>query len=167
MKIGIISDSHENLLNLQQAIDWLNKNKIKILIHCGDVSRFNMLEEINNRFDGKTYLVWGNADEGFFKDIAYADYKNIKFEKQVGKIEIENKKIAWSHFPKIARKLAESGKHDLVFYGHTHKPWEEKINLTKFINPGNLSGERYGATFAIYDLESDVAELKILEKLKE
>ena len=164
-KIGIISDSHENLQNLQQSIDYLNKNKIKTLIHCGDVARFNMLEEIDRRFDGITFLVWGNADEGFFKDIEYAEYKNIKFCKQAGKIEIEGKKIAITHFPKIARKLASSGKHDLVFYGHTHKPWEEKIGQTKMLNPGNLDGSSYRASFAVYDLNSDIAELKILDEM--
>ena len=165
MKIAIISDSHENLENLKKTISWLNENKIKTIIHCGDVSRFNMLEEINQSFDGQTFLVWGNADEGFFKDIQYANYQNIKFCKQAGKIEIENKKIAFTHFPKIARKLAQSGKHDLVFYGHSHKPWEEKIGKTKMLNPGNLQGSPYTATFAVYDFSNDKLELKILDKL--
>ena len=54
---------------------------------------------------------------------------------------------------------------NLVFHGHTHKAWEEKINETRMINPGELAGQFYKPTFAIYDTETDKLELKILERL--
>ncbi|MFA7662542.1 MAG: YfcE family phosphodiesterase [Patescibacteria group bacterium] len=165
MKIGIFSDSHENLENLQQAIDWLNENNIKIIIHCGDVSRVNMLEELNSRFKGTTHLVWGNADEGFFDEIDYTDFKKIVFYDQLGKLEIEGKKIAWTHLPKTARELAKSGKYDLVFYGDNHKPWEERVGLTRLINPGNLANIRCAPSFAVYDFNGRL-ELKVLEMMK-
>jgi hypothetical protein len=166
MRIAIVSDGHENIENLKQAIDWLNKNEIKTLIHCGDVSRIEMLEELNSRFEGKIHLVWGNADEGFFNGINYDDFDKVVFYDKVGELEVENKKIAWTHFSKVAKELARNSRYDLVFYGDTHKPWEERIGLTKLINPGNLGGVGYGATFAVYDFDRDLAELKILEKMK-
>ena len=66
--------------------------------------------------------------------------------------------------PEIAKQLAASKKFDLVFCGHTHKPWEEKIGVCSLINPGNLSNLIHKASFAVFDLESDKLELKILEQ---
>jgi uncharacterized protein len=69
------------------------------------------------------------------------------------------------HYPEIAKKLAESGNYDAVFYGHTHRPWEETIGSCRLVNPGELAGQRYKPCFAIYDTETDKLELKILEKM--
>ena len=56
-------------------------------------------------------------------------------------------------------------KKDLVFYGHTHKPWEEKVGNCRLVNPGEVAGQRFKPTFALYDTQTDKLELKILEKL--
>lgn len=187
MRIAIISDSHENKLNLEKVLTWLNDQEIKLLIHCGDVSRVAMLEILQNKFFGKIHLVWGNADEGYFDRIDYDDYDKIKFYDKIGKLKVKNTKIAWTHFPKVAKELGMGGDFDLVFYGHTHKPWstfvshssnvvvkhnkttedkEEKIGLARVVNPGNLAGVRYRASFAVYDSETDEVMLKILDQMK-
>ena len=90
-----------------------------------------------------------------------------------GGIAAEGKKIGIVHFPGEAKKMAQSGKFDLVFYGHTHRPWDEKVPVLSgaegdgchMINPGELAGQFYKPTFAIYDTETGKLELKILEKL--
>ena len=83
------------------------------------------------------------------------------------KIEVElgGKLIAFAHFPDMAKKLAQSGKFDLVFYGHTHRPWDEKVNKCHMINPGELAGQFNKPTFAVYDTDTEKLELKILEKI--
>ncbi|MFH0856920.1 MAG: metallophosphoesterase family protein, partial [bacterium] len=78
---------------------------------------------------------------------------------------IHYKKIAFCHFPREAKDLAESGKYDFVFYGHTHKPWEEMVGKCKMLNPGTLAGMFYKATFAVWNVENDRFELKLLELL--
>ena len=50
MKIAIISDTHDNLANLKKAIDWIKKEKIKIVIHCGDIFKPETIKEILKRF---------------------------------------------------------------------------------------------------------------------
>jgi len=59
--------------------------------------------------------------------------------------------------------LSPKGDYDLIFYGHTHRPWTEKYNGLELINPGNLAGQINKASFAIYDTKSNKLELKILE----
>lgn len=168
MKIIVISDSHDNLTNLKKVIFWLKKEKIEILLHCGDIASYTTIKKILENYSGKVYLVMGNMDEDYFlseKMKLIQNSSQFKIYKEFGEIEVDNKKIAFTHFPDIAKELAKSQKYDIVFYGHTHKPWEEKIGKTKLVNPGNLAGLIFKATFAIYDTETDKLELKILEKL--
>ena len=85
-----------------------------------------------------------------------------KVFEESGQIKIGGKKIAFCHFPEIGRDLAKTQKYDLVFYGHTHKPWEEKIGKTRLVNPGNIAGLFFRPSFAIYDTKTGKLELKIL-----
>jgi len=36
MKVGILSDSHDNLALLKQALDILEKEKVDLILHAGD-----------------------------------------------------------------------------------------------------------------------------------
>jgi len=164
MKIAIFSDSHDNLENLKRAIEWIKREKIEILIHCGDVASFDTLKFILENFPGKVFLSLGNMDKDYSLE-KFPEGNKIKIEKEFGEIEIENKKIAFCHFPALAKKLAKEQKYDFIFFGHTHKAWQE-VGKTKLVNPGELAGVFYKPTFAIYDLKNDKLELKILENLK-
>ena len=164
-KIAIISDSHDNLANIKKTFDFLKKEMVKTVLHCGDISTLLTLKEILNQFSGKIYIVFGNADKDNFEvtKMGVNSQSCLKVLGELGEIKINGKNIAFTHFPKLARELAESKKYDLVFYGHTHKPWEEKIGKTRLINPGNLAGIYYKATFATYDTKLNKLELKILD----
>ena len=37
MKIAIVSDTHGNVANFKKAVIWLNKEDIKLILHCGDI----------------------------------------------------------------------------------------------------------------------------------
>ena len=164
MKIAIISDTHDNMANFQKAIDFLNAQKIEIILHCGDICNQQTIDEAQKRFKGEIYFVRGNGDY------------DLEIIPEKMEIILDGKKIAWVHYLEMAKKLAESGKYAAVFYGHTHRPWlariatprsvasgEEKICL--LVNPGELAGQRYKSCFAIYDTKTNDLELKILETL--
>jgi uncharacterized protein len=79
MKIAIISDTHDNLENLKKFFDFAKKEKIKILIHCGDVCNGETLKEIEKNFK-EIYLCLGNAD---IKESLLKEAKKSKiFEKR-------------------------------------------------------------------------------------
>jgi uncharacterized protein len=167
MLIAIISDSHDNLPNIEKAVKYINEQKIEVMIHCGDVCAPSILRLIAELFKGKEiHLVKGNVDgdiEGFEND-AKKDGR-ISYHGQTGKVEIEGLKITFCHFPEVAKKMAESQKYDFAFYGHNHKPWQETIGKTTIINPGTLAGLFNKATFAIFDTETKKAQLILLEKI--
>ena len=153
MRIAIVSDTHNNSANFNKIINWLNYEKIKVILHCGDICNQETINGAVKNFRGEIKFVRGNGD---------FDLENIP---ETMEIDLGGKKIAFVHYPKIAKKLAESGKYDLVFYGHTHKPWEEKVGNCRLVNPGEVAGQRFKPTFAVYDTKTDKLELKILEKL--
>ena len=152
MKIAILSDTHNNWANFKKAIEWIKKEKIPVILHCGDICSQETIDDAAKIFDGEMEFVKGNGD------------CNVELPESL-ELEIDGKKIGIVHFPNEAKKMAQSGKFDLVFYGHTHRPWDEKIGNTHLINPGELAGQFYKPTFAVYDTVTERLELKILEKL--
>lgn len=166
MKFAIVSDTHDNLKNFGKAIDFCNKKKIGLILHCGDICSRETISEAAKKFNGEIKFVRGNADYNL-------DELREKMEIQLG-----NKRIFFNHYPDIARKAAKSGDHDFVFYGHTHAPKLEKIpaciafseadagrGKCLLANPGELAGQINKPSFAVCDTETGKLELKILEKL--
>jgi len=175
MKIAIVSDTHDNLATTGKALQWLKKEKIKLLIHCGDVSSPAMLKETSKQFKGKIHLILGNIGPvgiNTKKDpfgIKTSGIKNVEFYGQIGQLKVGDKKLAFVHEPAKAKELALTGKYDLVFYGHTHQPGEEKVvtnnHNCRLVNPGTLAGMFNKATFAVYNTKTDLLELKLVERL--
>lgn len=167
MKIAIISDTHGNVTNFKKVVNWLNKENIKIILHCGDIGDPESLKESLAEFGGDFLGVLGNMDRDYKFEIGkYQQLPKIKVFEGMGEAEINKKKIGFIHDPKAAKTMAESGRYNIVFYGHTHKPWEEKVGECRLANPGEAAGQFYKPTFAVYDPGNDVLELKILETLQ-
>jgi putative phosphoesterase len=178
MKIAIISDTHDNIPNLEKALDWINQNNISIIIHCGDLCTPSILTKvILSKFSGQIYLVPGNVGNPELLEKLCQDFERVKFYREFGEIDLANKKIAFTHRPEKVEELAKTRKYDIIFYGHTHKPWIQKTQINAdstsrdqresvlLVNPGNLAGMFYKATFAVYETENGKLELKILELL--
>ena len=159
MKIGIISDTHDNLPQIKKAVDIFNREKVEMVLHSGDfVSPFTYLElrNLNCPFTG----VFGNNDGDKL-------YLREKFE-DIGTlfpapyiVNIDNKDIIMLHKEKLTDSLVKSQKYDIVIYGHTHRVDLRKIGKTIIINPGECGGWLTGnSTVAI--LDSVNLEVKII-----
>lgn len=163
MKLAIISDIHDNLVNLEKCLTWCWENKIKNIICCGDVTNSQTLKFLSENFSGDIYLVKGNIE--IYNEDEIKQYKNIKYFGKTGRFELSKKNIGFCHELYLVEEVLEKNKCDIVFYGHTHKPWEGEARGTKVVNPGTLGGMFAKATFAVWDTASDKLELKILEIL--
>ncbi|EKD57038.1 MAG: hypothetical protein ACD_58C00017G0004 [uncultured bacterium] len=165
MKIAIISDSHDNIPNIEKALKWINKEDIKTIIHCGDIFNKDSVIFIAENFDGQCCFLISTEDAYYLHDID--DLKknnNLHFYDNYGQIKIAGSHIGFTHYPEYIYQLAKE-KLDYILYGHTHFPAEKIFDTTKIINPGNLAGIFCKATFAVLDTEKNVLELKILERL--
>jgi len=158
MLIGIIADTHDNLIYTRKAIELFNKRKVEHVIHAGDYTSpftLKLFKELNCKYDG----VFGNNDGD----------KLLLLERSEGNIHnqpyiftLNNKKIIVMHEHHVIDALADSGHFDLVIYGHTHKPDVRKVEHTLIVNPGEAGTWLYGtSTVALTDLNK--MEAKIIE----
>jgi len=160
MKIGIISDTHDNLPRIKEAVRIFNREKVELVLHAGDfVSPFTFLEFKNLNCSLKG--VFGNNDGDKL-------YLQEKF-RGIGKlyptpynVKINNKNIVILHKEKLIDALAESQKYDVIIYGHTHRIDLRKTGKTIIINPGECGGWLTGkSTIALLDLVN--LEVKIID----
>lgn len=144
MLIGVVSDTHNNLKNIDQIISLFNKEDVKVVIHTGDIANanaFNQFSRLNARLIG----VYGNNDrnEEGLEEIAFKNsfcfYNPPKF------INLALKKIAIFHEPElIDATLSTDPNIDIILHGHTHRYREEILNGTLIFNPGESAGMQNG-----------------------
>ncbi len=161
MKIGVMSDSHDNMPAIAKAVDFFIKEKVDQVVHAGDiVSPFTFKEF--QRLTVPLWMVFGNNDgEKHFLREQIKGRGEI-FDQFFAK-EWEGKKIVVMHEPKFLDSLKKSGQYDAVIYGHTHKV-DVQTGPVLVLNPGEcggwLSGKCTVATLELPSLEVKVVELK-------
>lgn len=173
MKLAIISDIHDNLINLEICLNWCRASGVEQLICCGDVANAETLQFMSEKFAGPIHLIRGNVDN--YSEQEIKKFQNIIYYGRLARFELAGKKIGACHEPYLVEKVLELGKVssakvlapkcDIVFYGHTHKPWESMESGVRVINPGTLGGVFAKATFAVWETEKEELELKIVELL--
>lgn len=156
--IGILSDTHDNLTRVREAVRLFNDAGCDLVIHAGDfVAPFTVDELRNLRAPVKA--VYGNCD-GEKAGLARA------FQ---GMGEIGNGPLAFAHaglrfvvchLDTSAATQAASGKFDVVVFGHTHRPLVESRDGVLLINPGEAGGWLRGkSTVALLDPAARTADI--------
>ena len=163
MKIVILSDIHGNMAYLDRAKTVIRSENPGVIICCGDIEDIGVFRELDS-WQTKTYLALGNADyqlrDDLNRGLIWAERLEVFLD--FGVINADGCKIAFCHYDFLGRKLADSGKYDVVFYGHTHTPWEEKVGKTILLNPGEVTAQFGKATLAIFDTKTLKSKLVIL-----
>ena len=155
MKIGLISDTHDNVGGILSAVKQFNAKSVDVVLHAGDFVSPVAVES----FDGiKLIGVLGNNDievpglTSAFKKI-HGELKDEIFESVYDGI-----KFAVYHGTSSAQRelLIKSGKYDVVVYGHTHRKVRNDYGKTLVINPGTAKGWIIGfnATAAVFDTQN-------------
>jgi putative phosphoesterase len=152
MKIGIISDTHDDMQNLQVALDRLRAQNVVALFHCGDVCGPKVVRAMEG-FD--VWIAQGNMDR--HKGLAQAIEETLKRTRfaWLHKLTLDGYPLAMIHGDneEVLGNLITSGNYAYVFHGHTHYRRDQTIGRTRVINPGALGGtrkQRY--SFCILDL---------------
>ena len=118
MKMAIISDIHDNLVNLEKCLAWCETQNVKQLICCGDVTNSETLAFLANNFKGIIHLVRGNVE--IYNENEVGGYDNIKYYDKISIVEIDYKKVGICHEPYLIEKIIKQSLVDIIFYGHTH-----------------------------------------------
>lgn len=166
MKIAIISDIHENFHNLVLFLNDVKKYDIKKIIFLGDFMN-NWIAKLLAASEIPVYAVWGNndGDKVAITKTALSQWSNLEvWFDTFDIIEIENRKIFLTHYPMLAKPMAKSWDFDAVFYWHNHLYNIDQTNNCIIVNPWEISAHKTSkATFAIYDLETNQAEIITLQ----
>ena len=152
MLIGVISDTHDRVPVIRQAVTLFNERKVSAVLHCGDfVAPFALLPfmELKCPF----YAVFGNNDgerEGLKKSFA-ANGWNLN--DRPWSFKLSGYKIVMFHEPAPMKKFIAKGEEDLIVYGHTHEPHFGKTGKTMLVNPGEACGWVKGfSSVAVVDM---------------
>jgi putative phosphoesterase len=149
MKIGIITDSHDHKDNLKKAVHIFNNAAVEKVVHAGDI-----VAPFTKRELGKLTMplvaVFGNNDgerlglKQVFGDIFVPPLH----------MTLNEKKIVVMHEPDNLEAVADSGRFDVVIYGHTHAI-DIRRGKSLIINPGESCGWLTGKShIAILDLKN-------------
>ncbi len=152
MKIAICSDSHDHIPHLREGVMLANDHGCTALIHCGDLISPFMLEELA-RFAGAVHLIYGNnaGDQHLIASLIHHRFPSITHHGVFGAIEAGGRRIAFHHYPAMARNLARSGAFDVVCCGHDHTYLVERVGTTLLVNPGELLGKEARPSFAVLE----------------
>ncbi len=160
MKIGVMSDSHDNVPMIKKAVELFNNESVELVIHAGDfIAPFSVaaLSDLKCRVVG----VFGNND-GERIGVAKRFEAVGDIHPNLASVEVGGRKIAAMHYPELAEPIAKSGEYDIVIYGHTHEI-DVRKEESLILNPGETGGWTTGkCTVAIVDLETLEAEIREL-----
>ncbi len=164
MRIAVISDTHDNIWSLSQALPHLAS--ADAVIHCGDLCSPFVVKQIGEAIrDAPIHIVWGNNDgDAFMLSKVGAQFENIHFHGQLAELEMDSLKVAVNHYPEIARGLAQSGRFGLVCYGHDHTAHEEWVDDCLLLNPGEVMGLHGHRSLALVDTQDRTATSIELEE---
>ena len=167
MLIGIISDTHDNAINLLKAVKIFNEKKVDLVIHCGDwVSPY--IVDFCDELNCKIISVFGNNEGDGYRFLTRHQKKkwNIEFNKGSVELDLDGKKAVVYHGDSkpLLKGLIDSQNYDIVFSGHTHKALIETKGKTLHVNPGSISGASESKlsdqiTIAVYDTQTNQAEI--------
>lgn len=165
MKYAVLSDSHDNLYNLEQAMKLIKAQGITTCFHLGDFCAPPFVRAMLMYKEIKWICVWGNVD-GAKAKMLLEHKNNPNFDisdEAFRELGLPEGKIFLVHFPLLAQNAAKSGDYKAVFYGDNHKKEVEKLdNGTLLANPGEIAGTATGQpSFGIWDSQTN--EMAIVE----
>jgi putative phosphoesterase len=150
MKVGIISDTHDDIENVQRAIEIFNAERIEYVIHAGDYVLPGIIKEFE-KLNAKLIGVLGNNDGE--KVHLLKNFLDIggELKGELGEIKLNGLEFGIYHgtAKEVKDLLVNSRKYDVLICGHTHKtelppvtPKEQQLGsngkrlTTLVLNPG-------------------------------
>jgi putative phosphoesterase len=153
MRIGILSDTHDQADMTRIAVALLKEQGAEFYIHCGDVGEQRVLDQLAGI---PVAFIWGNNDWDRRLLGEYAKSLGIGCHGDMADLTLDGKRIAVIHGDNLTlkRKLLDEQQHDYLLQGHTHLRQDERSGRTRIINPGALYRAREKSV-ALLNTETD------------
>jgi putative phosphoesterase len=153
MNLGIVSDTHDNLEQVEAAVETFEREDCETVVHCGDfVAPFSVTP-----FDGDWdfYAVRGNNDGEWAVESTVESFGTYFGE--MGELRLDGAELAVYHGTSgaIVDALVECGTYDYVVHGHTHEAGTEEEEGTVRINPGGIAIPPAPDPFSVATLDTE------------
>lgn len=156
MFVGIMSDTHDNVPKVIDALRELRERGVEAIIHLGDIiSPFvvkRMVKELGNT-GIKVFAVKGNNDgdvallSKLFSEAGWEFYTSptvINVGERRFLIMHGYNGIEWTET--LAMTMAKMENIDAVLFGHTHRKLVKSVDGKLVLNPGEVCGYLTGAS---------------------
>ena len=153
MKLGLLSDTHNDQRHVKQALARFRQEGVTILLHAGDVTSKKTLRLFKG-FD--LYISRGNMDrDPGLRQVTESMFGLGRF-KMIHRLTFDGLKIAMTHGDNHHdyTQLIESQAYDYIIRGHTHRRRDENVGPTRVINPGAVRTRWHVATCAILNTQT-------------
>jgi len=160
MRIGVFSDTHDNLTMIERALRVFEKEQVEVVLHLGDFVAPFALRRILGGLKVPLYGVFGNNDgeKILLKGILGDHLRDGPFLLKLGDYKV----LLLHEFQQDLIEVFSTSSLRAVFFGHTHQVFLERRNGVLFFNPGECCGYLTGkGTLGICDL--DKLEAKVIE----
>lgn len=137
MRIGVVSDTHDRLETVAEAVRLLTEHRAELILHCGDIETPDTIEAFRGI---PTHFVFGNWDKDRAKLTSAIKAIKGTAHDGFGALDLAGKRVAWvhSHERHQLYQLEHCDYFDYVFYGHTHVREQHRTGRTLVANPGAL-----------------------------
>ena len=156
MKIGIVSDTHDHIGNLQKALQSLRAQGVNSILHCGDVCSPQIVQCMSD-FD--VWIAQGNSDYYHsLTDAITCTFGESRWAR-LHRLTFNGYSLAVLHGDNedVLNNLILSGEYTYVLHGHTHRRRDERIGRTRVINPGSIGGAyRQRRSYCVLDLATGI-----------
>ncbi|HAK51117.1 MAG TPA: hypothetical protein DCM54_04320 [Gammaproteobacteria bacterium] len=138
MRIGIVSDTHNNLENCRQIVDLFNEARVESVIHTGDITQSKTID-VFSELQMPMVGVFGNNDVERESLNVAMDRHGFSFIDPPLTLEWFSRRLVVVHDPLQLQEL-DTAEYDVVIHGHTHRQIIEYRGEKLTFNPGECAG---------------------------
>jgi putative phosphoesterase len=142
MRIGVVSDTHNNLGNVRRIVELFNAAQVDRVIHTGDITQAKTLD-LFAHLEAPLFGVFGNNDvERDALDCAITRH-GFNFAEPPFTVTWHERAIVVVHDPRELEQVRVS-EFALALHGHTHHYRHETSHGALVFNPGECAGHMVG-----------------------
>jgi putative phosphoesterase len=164
MKIGVVSDSHDQVENLRRAVKAMNKAGVNVIVHLGD--DYDDVKVLSDQKGASIIQVPG---------VFSTYYQEPGTPNRVIE-EWEGVRVLLTHTPESHKndlpndlkptEVVARGEVRLVLSGHSHIPEVKKEGEVVWVNPGHLKDDDkkgYPPTYALLEITGTEIRVRIVD----
>jgi putative phosphoesterase len=146
MLIGVMSDTHDNIVQTKKAVSTFNSRGVEHVLHAGDFISPFMIDSFQELAAPLTGVFGNNDGDRVLLERKSGLLPSLKIAGTFARIDLGGMRIALLHGNdrELLETLTACSSLDLLVYGHTHRPEIRKEGSLLIVNPGEVYGHLTG-----------------------